>query len=386
MRILLLVLNLTGKGTYWRALYLGRELAERGHAVTLVSTAPQHRLRLHVRAVDGLTHVEAPDLWNGALRSGWDPWNALRRVGWLAGRRFDVVHAFETRPTVLFPTLYEKKLRRTPVVLDWADWFGRGGSVEERPNPLLRALLRPVETFFEERFRAIADRTTVISTPLLERAIQLGVDPATVRVLPNGCNTRRFFPVDRDAARRQVGIDHDGPLIGYCGTIFARDAELMAAAFDRLHALRPDARLLIAGYFPADLRARVAAPHAVIQTGYVADHLLNDYLGACDLCWLPFCDSNANRGRWPMKLNDYMAVGRPTVATAVGDVATLLRREPIGLLADPDPQALATQTLRLLDDPELRRAQGRHARRLALTRFSWAALAAEVEALYQEIV
>lgn len=386
MRILLLVLNLTGKGTYWRAFYLGRELAERGHAVTLVSTAPHNRLRLHVVERDGLTHVESPDLLGGALRSGWDAWNVLRRISWLAGRRFDVVHGFETRPTVLLPTLYEKHLRRTPVVLDWADWFGRGGSVEERPNPLLRTVLRPVETFFEERFRGIAERTTVISTPLLERAVALGVERATLRLLPNGCNTRRFFPVDRDAARRQVGIGHEGPLIGYCGTIFVRDAELMAAAFDRIHAARPDARLLIVGYFPGDLRRMVAAPDAVIQTGYVADVLLNDYLGACDVCWLPFCDSNANRGRWPMKLNDYMAVGRPTVATAVGDVATLLRQEPIGLLAAPEPQSIADQTVRLLDDPAARRAQGRHARQLALTRFSWAALAAETEALYAEIV
>lgn len=386
MKILFLCLNVVGKGTYWRALYLGRELAQRGHAVTLLATAKESRLHLTVRQVEGVTLVETPDLFTGSLRSGWDPWNALRRVAWLRGQKFDVVHSFETRPTVLLPALYAKRVNHWPLVLDWADWFGRGGSVEERSNPLLRTLLRPVETFFEERFRGQAERTTVICSLLNRRAQALGVAPETILHLPNGCNTERFFPVDRDAARRRVGLSLSGLIVGYCGTIFPRDAELMAAAFDRVRAEQPDARLLVIGYCPVDMRPLVASPEAVIQTGYVADGQINDYFNSCDICWLPFHDTNANRGRWPMKLNDYMAAGRPTVATAVGDVAELLRQEPIGLLAEVDPSALAGQTKRLVDDPGLAGQMGARGRQLAISSFSWASLAGQLETLYAEIV
>ena len=386
MKILFLCLNVVGKGTYWRALHLGTELVRRGHSVTLMATAKESRFHLTVRTVAGVTQVETPDLFPGALRSGWDPWNALRRIGWLRGQAFDIVHSFETRPTVLLPALYAKRMQGCPLVFDWADWFGRGGSVEERSNPLLRGLLRPVESYFEENFRREAVRTTVICSLLNEKAQALGVAPETILHLPNGCNTERFFPVDRDGARQRRGLSPSGLIVGYCGTIFPRDAALMAAAFDRLRAEQPDARLLVIGYCPTDIRGLVASPEAVIQTGYVADKEINDYFNACDICWLPFHNTNANRGRWPMKLNDYMAAGRPTVATAVGDVADLLRQEPIGLLAAIGPLAIAQQTVRLVNDPELRRSMGARARALAISRFSWASLAGQLESLYAEII
>jgi glycosyltransferase involved in cell wall biosynthesis len=62
----------------------------------------------------------------------------------------------------------------------------------------------------------------------------------------------------------------------------------------------------------------VAVPQ-IFRTGPLAYDQINPYLSACDVCWLPLCDSGANRGRFPFKLGDYMAVGKPVVATAVGD-------------------------------------------------------------------
>ena len=40
IKILLMVFNQAGKGTYWRAFHWGRVLARWGHEVTLMATAP----------------------------------------------------------------------------------------------------------------------------------------------------------------------------------------------------------------------------------------------------------------------------------------------------------------------------------------------------------
>ena len=48
---------------------------------------------------------------------------------------------------------------------------------------------------------------------------------------------------------------------------------------------------------------------------------------------LPLTDRAANRGRLPNKLLDYMAAGRPTVASPVGDIKTILEEHEVGLLA-----------------------------------------------------
>jgi glycosyltransferase involved in cell wall biosynthesis len=385
VKILMLVFNQANQGTYWRAYHLGRYLARKGHSLTLMATARQGRSGMRVSRQQGITLVQSPDLFSGALRSGWDPWNTLNRINWLRGQSFDLIHAFESRPTVIFPALSLKKRLKIPLVLDWADWFGRGGSVEERPNPLVRAALRPVETYFEEHYRTRAEGTTVICSLLREKALQLGVSAGSVLLLPNGADTDRFSQMEISTARKAMNIDPEARVIGYVGTIFKRDAALMAAAFDRVSEKFENLRLIIAGYCPFDLRPLVQRPESVIQTGYLDDRDLNATLAASDLFWLPLSDSNANRGRFPLKFTDYLASGRPIVATQVGDVAGIMAEERVGLTSTPEAEAFAQQTMRLLDDPGLRKELGLGARHLAETRFNWDTITERLLAFYRSL-
>lgn len=388
MRILMALYNTVGRGTYWRALYLARGLAAQGHETTVMATAAQRRWGVTTRADEmaGVTLAEMPDLLWGPLRTGWDPGNVVARIRWSRGRSFDLVHAFEARPTAIFPALYLHRRRRLPLVLDWCDWFGRGGSVEERPNPLVRAVLRPVETFFEERFRTTAQGTTVINSTLRQRAVELGVEPETILELPNGSNVAEIRPQPQAEARQKLGIDPEVPLIGYIGAIFQRDAVLMARAFNQIAAQEPTARLLLAGYFNVDLEAMVDRPEAVWRTGKLAYADLETYLAACDVCWLPLRDSGANRGRYPLKVNDYMAAGRPVVATDVGDLPDLVRRGQFGLVAPDQPGPLAEAVVSLLRAPEQRQKMGRLARQMAETELTWEQMSARLATFYQRLL
>jgi glycosyltransferase involved in cell wall biosynthesis len=383
----MLVFNPVGKGTYWRALHLARSLAKRGHDLTVLATPRQRRLRFASRAdaQAGVTLVEAPDLLGGPWRLGWDPGNVVMRLTWVRKRQFDVVHAFESRPTVIFPALYGQR-RGARLILDWCDWFGRGGSVEERPNRLMRSLLRPVETFFEERFRARADGATVINSLLQQRTMALGVAPEKILPLPNGSNVDEVRPIPQAEARRALGWPQDAPIVGYIGAIFPRDAVLMAQAFDKIRQAEPAAQLLLAGYCQIAVETLVKEPGAVRRTGPIAYDKINCYLSACDVCWLPLRDSGANRGRYPLKINDYMAVGKPVVATDVGDVADLIRRGKFGLLAPDRPDEVARQVVALLRNPAQREIMGRRARRLAESELTWDEIGGRLERFYQQIL
>jgi glycosyltransferase involved in cell wall biosynthesis len=272
------------------------------------------------------------------------------------------------------------------LVLDWCDWFGRGGSVEERPSRLVRAALRPGETFFENHFRTWADGTTVINSVLRRRAIELGVAPETILDLPNGSNVEALHPIPQVEARRGLGWPQDKLVIGYIGAIFQRDARLMAQAFDRIRQAEPRAQLLLVGYCKVAVESLVAEPEAVWRTGSIRYDEISRYLAACDLCWLPLRDSGANRGRFPLKINDYMAVGRAVVATQVGDVPDLVQRGGFGLLAADQPDELARQVLRLLGDPQLRETMGQRGRQLAEREMRWASVAGRLEQFYQKVL
>ncbi|MBI1880158.1 MAG: glycosyltransferase, partial [Chloroflexi bacterium] len=373
-------------GTYWRALYLAQSLVKCGHQVTVLATSPQRRWGYHHFTEAGVTIVAAPDLLPGPLRSGWDPWNVLARIKWLRGQEYDVVHAFEARPIVLLPALYAQRFGRARLVMDWCDWFGVGGSVEERPNPLIRTVLRPVETFFEERFRRQADGSTVINTVLQQRLQALGVPSETLMLLRNGSNTATFFPQAQATLRQRLGIPADTLLVGYVGAIFVRDAALMAEAFNALQVAEPRARLLLVGFTHAGLEPLLADPAKVIRIGSMPRSLVNDWLATCDVLWLPLCDSGANRGRTPLKLNDYLALGRPIVSTAVGDLVDFFDRYPVGWLAQPTPEALAAQTLAALHDPAGRAERGASARQMAEQVLNWDIIAAGLANFYKQIL
>lgn len=377
--------NQVGRGTYWRAFHLARELANRGHIVTLLAMSRDRHLRFRVRSEAGVTIVESPDWLRGALRSGWDPYDVLARISWLRHREYELVHAFESRPVVIWPALHLRR-RGIKLILDWCDWFGQGGSVEERPNPLLRAVLRPVETFFEEHFRPYADGTTVINSTLREKAIGRGVPAETIFFLPNGCNVQDIHPIKQSEARQNLGLPADVPMIGYIGAIFRRDAVLMARAFDRIHSQLPSTQLLVIGYCNVDIGSFSRAREAIINTGVVRYDEISAWLSACDIAWLPMCDTGANRGRFPLKINDYMSAGLPLVMTAVGDMADFLRQYPVGLLARDEPVDLAAQALALLQDEEQRRSRGRLARCLAEEELSWAHVARRLETYYVRVL
>jgi len=388
MHFLFIVYNVVGKGTYWRALYLARELARKGHEITIVATSRGNRFKFKssydIQA--GVRILESPDLFKGPLRSGWDLWNSVSRIMRTYKLKVDLVHAFESRPVVIFPAIYWQRWRKVPLVMDWCDWFGRGGAVEERPNHLLRALLRPVETFFEEHFRVWADGTTVINSFLRKRAVDLGVDPDHILVLPNGCNVEEIYPLPQSEARKILGWSEDIFIVGYIGAIFPSDAELMAQAFEKLHRREPRARLLVIGYCNIDIETMVKASGIVWRTGQINYRDINIYLGACDVCWLPMRNTGANMGRSPLKLNDYMSAGRPVVITNVGDVAKLVARGNFGLVVNDDPEVLAQTVFHLFKEPALRQEMGRRARYLAESEFAWDSIAKRLMSFYYEVI
>lgn len=384
LRVLLIVFNLVGRGTYWRALHFGRCLAARGHAVTLLATAPKARWSTRARDVAGVRLVEMPDLLPGALRSGWDVWATMRRLAWLRGRRFDVIHAFEARPVVIYPALAARRAG-AKLIMDWCDWFGRGGAVEERPHWLQRAVLRPVETYYEEHFRAHADGTTVINHFLGARAESLGVRRESILLLRNGAETH--LPVMEPAtARHAMGLPESGPILGYVGGIYQSDAELMARAFQRVRQARPEARLLLVGYFNRNLEAILGSDSGVIRTGPVSSEQVFGWLSAADVCWLPLRATGANCGRWPYKLSDYMSVGRPTVTTRVGELPEVVAQYGLGMVTADEPEAVATATLELLEDVNKQVALGRAARHAAENDFGWELLTQQLEGLYLRVL
>ncbi|MEW6443409.1 MAG: glycosyltransferase family 4 protein [bacterium] len=381
--------NRKWRGTFFRAFHFARWLVRAGHAVTLVTISDGNRVRFRSESLHGVTVVESPDLFFGIGRTGWDPYDAWRRIGFLRSvGPFDLVHAFDCRPVVIFPALAIAREMRIPFVSDWADWWGRGGIIQERPR-ILRWALGPIETFFEEHFRTRADGVTVTSRALQDRAAALGVSRGRIRYIPSGADTETIRPMNKRACRRRLGLPEDGPLVEFIGFI-NYDFDCMLRSFPYVQKRFPDARLLLVGQ-PSALTGRICKELGISagiqEVGIVPYEKLAPYLACADVLLLPFTDKICNIGRGPIKLGDYMAAGRPIVTQPVGDLRSLFDlEEPIGLLCGDRPESFGQAVCELLADPARAERYGRNARRLAEDRYSWEMLSGRLEAFYRELV
>jgi glycosyltransferase involved in cell wall biosynthesis len=357
-----------------------------------MSISPQARAGFHQFETDGVTIVESPDLLVGQARTGWDPWNTFQRMHYLRGSHaeFDLVHGLESRPAVAIPALRLKRTQGVPVILDWADWYGRGGTASERSR-WIRLFMEPVETFCEDKFHPLADGCVAMGEPLLERAAALGIPRSRMINLLHGCDPDGLTPHTVDAARnRLAGLPKEGFVLGYVGVMRKTTAELLFPALQRLRQRAGcPVKLVCAGnhklkdfwsYVPADCAGDV------VETGWISYDELNLYLSASDVMVLPFKRMTATDSIWPSKLNDYLAVGRPTVGTDMRILRPIFTEHQIGLLTPDEPQAFADGCLRLLRDAPLRQQMAANARVLAEGELSWNRLVDRLEQFYKELV
>jgi glycosyltransferase involved in cell wall biosynthesis len=102
---------------------------------------------------------------------------------------------------------------------------------------------------------------------------------------------------------------------------------------------------------------------------------------------LGFNDRNVTQGACPIKVLEYMASSRPLIASNIPIVLELVREEVDGLLFSPnDPQDLARQVLRLLDNFELSQRLSDAATERALTKFTWHAAQKALIKIYDKLL
>lgn len=377
LKIALITFNQEGKGTYLRAYFLGNELVKLGHEVTILAGNITGK-RTCERIENGLRIVTFPRLFKGVFLSGWGFDEMIYRLFWIKRNEFDLVHAFECRPTTYFPARHLQR-RGAAFFTDWADWLGEGGSVEERPNGIKKCLLRILETHFENKRFQKSDGITAICSTLVNESIKRGYPPEKVLLLPNGmCNPYlQSFPME--LARAQKGLQKQGLIIGYLGSGFEKDMELMYSAFRALQKKIGDALLLHAGRS----KYHTELDDAILCIGPVSYEDISYYLSACDIFWFPLTRNMANFGRLPLKFSDYLTIGRPIVSTDVGDLAAWIRMLHVGLVGEDNPECISKLVLEIFRSPEQKSVMGENAF-LSSNKyeFSWKKRSEELESFY----
>ena len=386
MKILFLNHNVKGEGTYIRCFNFARHLVRFGHSVVLLTSTPNFIITPKREMIDGVEVICMPDIMGKRIRNGGlGPIDTLLRCLYLLGKKFDVVENFDHRPAVLYPALVSKYLLGIPLVSEWTDLHGTGGSLSLRPKRLQK-LIGPYENITERKSKKIADEMIVISKWLKVKAIQLGIPESRITYIPGGADIDKIVPRPKEEIRRTLGLPLDKKIIGYtAGTHY--DISLLIKAIYIIQQAKKDVLFITTGAkLDKRLKAQIYDPERVIEFGFLPYEQYAELLPAVDVFLFPFTNKTLNKGRWPNKIGDYMAAGRPTVSNPTGDMVDLFETHKIGLLASEDPEDFAAKTLTLLNNDDLLAKIGKHARQVAETYYDWKLMTKKLESCFIQVI
>lgn len=203
---------------------------------------------------------------------------------------------------------------------------------------------------------------------------------AKVGVFHNGVNVRTFVPQDSLTCKHKVGLNPKKRYIGFVGNLISwQGLDDLLEAFSYLDASCEDCQLLIVGEgFELHRLKNLARTLGIVPqvdfVGQVPHELVPHYINACDICVGPFKSKGRNSvtGLSPLKIYEYLACGRPILASAVPGL-TFVARERVGRVFEPENVADLASTLGelLAMSDEQRQEMGARARLLAVERFSW---------------
>ncbi len=207
-----------------------------------------------------------------------------------------------------------------------------------------------------------------------------------VHVVPNGVNAERFRP-----EVLPMYPDRGGAFtVGFVGTLKPwHGMRVLSSAFGIFHAEHPDSRLIIGGDGPeresveAEL-TEAGAGKSVIFAGPLVPEQVPSLLTSFDAAVAPY-PQNGDFYFSPLKMYEYMASGRPVVASAIGQIPDVIEDEVNGLLCDPgDARSFAEAFSRLRASPELCARLGNAARQTILDAHTWPMVVERILSLAEE--
>jgi glycosyltransferase involved in cell wall biosynthesis len=238
-----------------------------------------------------------------------------------------------------------------------------------------------------ERFNMPRADKIIVVTPKLKETLQkdYGVPRDKIVVIPNGANTELFKPMDTKQARRQVKLAQAGHLVVFVGDLVVWDGvDYLIRSIPYVVEEVPEARFLIVGdgmmrQELVKLAGQVGVSDKIIFTGMVPYRDVPLYINASDICAAPFAANRDEKvGLSPLKMYEYMACGKPVVASRISGLE-MLEDSGAGILVEPEsPLALAQTILRLLQNKELNQQMGRSGRKYVVENRSWASVARKV--------
>ncbi len=384
------------------AVYLVRELAQRGHEVHLFCPTFPDPDKIEKR------FAPAPGLSGGLqchLFTTWQmgryaslrnfkylayPFFLQRMVERVARRvRFDLVLSQHAIAAVAAGRL--KPRLRLPLVMNFLDYLT--GFMETWPRYLApRGFIRSLEKFeLSLPLRHRADGVLTVSDTLADYFAGAGYPRERIRPIYYGYDSKLFRPaepVEGESDRSPIVVMHGSFDHHHLGPIAARAVACVAEK-------RPETKFRFVGKQAPALtkfcrKVGAAIPRAQIEcAGFVPYAEIARRLENATVGIVPYEESTGTHCAFVAKTVEYLGVGLPVVSTPLNSARRYFGNERAVRFSEFDGESFGRQILTWLDEPaERRRSLGRAASERVLAELDWGAISKKaidfIERIHQQ--
>ena len=364
-----------------RMVNLAEQMVKKGHTVTLAYYPSEERRRLlPLLRKDDPIGVETIQLDSHKSK-------LLTNIQMLRGiaRRVDIIHFQKCFPETALLALWLAWLEDKPVHYDWDDH-----ETAIVPEWTQSTVIRDIINYFEMRLPALTDSLSYTTETVHQLSLERGARPEFMIPAPVGADIDQFNP-HNDGAKIRKKYGNPPHIILYIGQLEGGSyAELLLQAAQIALKKDPHLCFLIVGggnKLPELMNTakELGISDNVIFTNYILHAEIPDYVAAADICIACFEDNLITRCKSPLKVAEYLAAGKPIIASGVGDVPKMV--SGAGKIVPPgNSEALANAIIDLLQHPEQIPAMKVNARRKSETEYNWSVIADRFLELYNKVI
>ncbi len=234
-----------------------------------------------------------------------------------------------------------------------------------------------------------------VTDKLKEELVKLySVPEEKVFVINNGANTDLFKPLDKKQVKAKLGLESSTKYVCFVGHLAAwQGVEFLIYASPLILEKCPDIRFLIVGDGVMrdkllELASELGLSDKFVFTGRVPYECVPLYINAADVCVAPFIrERNSKIGLSALKTYEYLACGKPIVASSIPGVKDLIESSGGGISVTPeDPEEMATAIVKLASEDSTRALMGEKGRKYVLKTHSWDGVARKILEICNDII
>jgi glycosyltransferase involved in cell wall biosynthesis len=202
------------------------------------------------------------------------------------------------------------------------------------------SLIRDLYLMRNKRVKKMVTTTKILKDKLMKL---YNIPEDKIEVIPHGVNLELFKPTNLP----------DEDIVIYYGTLAPHRSRFLVKVIEEVLKRRRNVKFIIIGDVPRWLREYLVHKNYVeniTMPGYIEHDRLPEWIRRAKVCI--FTQDISLGGRLSFKLLEYMASGRPIVATDV-DESWPIKESGAGIISPLNPEIFAENIIKLLEDKEL---------------------------------